>query len=84
MPRRSSSPPGGPVAPFEAAIRRKAWATKTRGARAAALSCALLAAACLPAPAGAQGEPKANVSPPAEAYAVSPGGVDMRSGRYAY
>jgi len=52
--------------------------------RAAALSLALLAPAYLTAPARAQGEPQANVSPPAETYAVSPGGVDMRSGRYAY
>jgi RHS repeat-associated protein len=70
MPRRRSSP-----RPVE---------TKTGAARAAALSCVLLAAVNLSAPAGAQSEPKANVSPPAEAYAVSPGGVDMRSGRYAY
>ncbi|MEA3044735.1 MAG: hypothetical protein QOH47_2573, partial [Sphingomonadales bacterium] len=84
MGRRSSSPSAGPIAAVEAVIRPEAMAMKSGAARAAALSCVLLAAACLPAPAGAQGEPKANVSPPAEAYAVSPGGVDMRSGRYAY
>jgi RHS repeat-associated protein len=28
--------------------------------------------------------PTANLSPPAEKYAVAPGGVDMRSGRYVY
>jgi YD repeat-containing protein len=36
-------------------------------------------------PAQAQfGDPSTSSSPPAEKYAVSPGGVDMRTGRYAY
>jgi len=38
---------------------------------------------CLAAPALAQ-ESRGNNAPPAEKLAVSPGGVDMRSGRYAY
>lgn len=32
----------------------------------------------------AQDAPSANISPPAEKFAISPGGVDMRSGRYVY
>lgn len=35
------------------------------------------------APAGAQST-ASNIAPPAEKFAVSPGGVDMRTGRYAY
>jgi YD repeat-containing protein len=42
------------------------------------------AAAALAASAAAGQTPAANLSPPAEKYAVAPGGVDMRSGRYAY
>ena len=49
--------------------------------RAGALGTALIAA--LAAPALAQ-DAAANLSPPAEKFAVAPGGVDMRSGRYAY
>jgi YD repeat-containing protein len=47
----------------------------------AALRCGTLVALCLSALAAAQGTLNA---PPAEKMAVSPGGVDMRSGRYAY
>jgi len=53
--------------------------------RAGALSCALLTTtAFCTQPALAQDQAKANVSPPPENFVVSPGGVDMRSGRYAY
>jgi len=52
---------------------------KTRGIG-AAFPCALLVSAALTAPAWAD----ANIAPPAEKFAVSPGGVDMRSGRYVY
>jgi RHS repeat-associated protein len=45
---------------------------------------AMAAAAALAGSAAAGQEPSANLSPPAEKYAVAPGGVDMRSGRYAY
>lgn len=50
--------------------------------------CALLASICVamsasPAPATAQAQASVN-APPAERLAVTPGGVDMRSGRYAY
>lgn len=52
--------------------------------RAGALSCALLTSTALcTQPAFAQ-EASGNVSPPAENFVVAPGGVDMRSGRYAY
>jgi hypothetical protein len=43
--------------------------------------CALLATTCLASGAHAQ---TANIAPPAEKFAVAPGGVDMRSGRYVY
>ena len=82
--RDTSSLPPGPPAPDGATVQARAFGAQRSGARLAALSCALLAAIYWPSPAGAQGEPKANVSPPAESYAVSPGGVDMRTGRYAY
>lgn len=50
--------------------------------RAGALSCALLTSTAMcTQPARAQ-EP--NLSPPPENFVVTPGGVDMRSGRYAY
>jgi hypothetical protein len=52
--------------------------------RAGALSCALLSTtAFCTQPALAQ-DAAANVSPPQEKLVVAPGGVDMRSGRYAY
>ncbi len=53
---------------------------KTSAIRATA-QCVLFAVFCAAAPALAQG---ANNAPPAERFAVAPGGVDMRSGRYVY
>jgi hypothetical protein len=55
--------------------------------RAGALSCALLTSTCLAVPAVAQtiGESISSfVAPPAEKLAITPGGVDIRTGRYAY
>jgi Spy/CpxP family protein refolding chaperone len=49
-----------------------------RAAAAAALSCLALAA-----PAFAQ-QNSTNIAPPPEKFNVSPGGVDMRSGRFVY
>jgi RHS repeat-associated protein len=54
---------------------------RTSPLRAAAIAFALLASTSQAGPAFAQ---VANVSPPAEKFAVAPGGVDMRSGRYVY
>lgn len=67
----------------------------TRTSRAAAL-CVLLASTFLasalvaqtspsnpdPGSGGGSSSPRGNISPPAEKYAISPGGVDMRSGQY--
>lgn len=53
--------------------------------RATALTCALLTTTALTAPAAAQsGLISATLAPPAERLAVTPGGVDMRTGRYNY
>ncbi|MFN3389189.1 MAG: hypothetical protein ACK40O_09655, partial [Allosphingosinicella sp.] len=49
--------------------------------RRSALSCALLATAALSVQASAQDKV---LSPPPEKFAIAPGGVDMRSGRYVY
>ena len=53
---------------------------------AAALAGGLIAAAALAAPALAQpgSSVSASIAPPAEQLAVTPGGVDMRTGQYAY
>lgn len=59
----------------------------TTAYRRAALSCALLATTCFSAAGSTQtvGESiSAYVGPPAEKLAVTPGGVDIRTGRYAY
>ena len=56
---------------------------KPTALRAGVFGCALLATFSLHAPAAAQ-DAQANLAPPPERFAVSPGGVDMRSGRYAY
>jgi YD repeat-containing protein len=45
---------------------------------------AILAGALLAAPLAAQTQSRGNNAPPEERLVVSPGGVDMRSGRYAY
>jgi YD repeat-containing protein len=49
-----------------------------------ALACALLTSTALTAPAPAQEQQTAAIAPPAEKFAIAPGGVDMRSGRYVY
>jgi YD repeat-containing protein len=54
---------------------------RTRRINAAWLARAVLL--CAAAPLFAQA-PSANISPPPEKFATSPGGVDMRSGRYVY
>jgi RHS repeat-associated protein len=72
-----------PVAPDNALVQPDRMEIGAAAIRAAAWFCALLASAWIPTLARAQ-DAKANVSPPPETYAVSPGGVDMRSGRYAY
>jgi hypothetical protein len=61
---------------------------KTTFARKAAFGCALLSSTAncglTAAPAQAQAQASTNIAPPAEKFAVAPGGVDMRTGRYAY
>lgn len=66
---------------------------KTSGFRAGAAVCALATGLWLAAPAEAQtvGEGgggdeavSGTISPPAERWAITPGGVDMRTGRYGY
>jgi RHS repeat-associated protein len=53
--------------------------------RAGALACALLAAAAPTAPAAAQQQSESRlINTPAEQFLMTPGGVDMRTGRYAY
>ncbi len=61
-------------------VRIDGLRTKTSAVRARA-QYALVALSCLASPAWAQ---NANNAPPAERFAVAPGGVDMRSGRYVY
>ncbi len=61
-------------------VRIDGLKTKTSAVRTTA-QCALVAVSCLASPAWAQ---NGNNAPPAERFAVAPGGVDMRSGRYVY